>query len=129
MLITSLCLLALFTSSKLDTYFLFDFKLYSLALGKNDRTCDGVAQYSECSMNKECGCLQHSQSTDDSGICGLLTVRCSTMSPCSSNGKSCSDHNHVCVRHPTCDFRPVCYPINKATYETCPTMNKTITTS
>lgn len=100
-----------------------------LGLSESVASCDGLSEYSECSSNKECGCLHYSDSTDDSGICGLVKLECSTMKPCSSNGKTCADHNHICIRHPVCDFRPICYPLNKATQQICPPLNKTLTTS
>jgi hypothetical protein len=51
------------------------------------------------------------------------------MIPCSSNDKTCHNHNYVCIRHPLCDYRSLCYPLNKATYEICSSFNKIFTTS
>jgi len=113
MLVTSLCLLAIFTNT----------------LAKTPSVCDGAPEYSQCSKNKECGCLHHSDTTHDRGICGLITLPCSAMSPCSMKGKTCRERNHICIRNPLCDFRPSCYPLSMATEEVCPPFNKTSTTT
>jgi hypothetical protein len=66
---------------------------------------------------------------DDTGVCDLITLECSTIKPCSSNNKTCVDHNHVSIQYPIYDLRPLCYPLNKATYQTCSPSNKTLTTN
>ncbi|CAF1108777.1 unnamed protein product [Adineta steineri] len=92
-------------------------------------TCDGISESNQCSPNKECGCFYRWDKKDDSGICGLTTLRCSSMIPCSTISKTCHDHNSICIEHPLCDYRSLCYPLDKATDEICPSWNKTSITT
>lgn len=94
----------------------------------NGQTCSGTYPYGPCSSNSACGCLPLSF-TDDVGICAVLGMSCARLSPCRSSDHSCDSPNHICVQHPQCDSRPLCYPLVMVDQRLCPsTMNPPTTT-
>jgi hypothetical protein len=88
----------------------------------NGQRCQGASQYGTCSSNSECGCLSYSFS-DYFGVCGIVTSSCSQFTPCQSSFDTCQPQ-HVCVRHPRCDSRPLCYPMSMIEENRCPPIGK-----
>ncbi|CAF2796752.1 unnamed protein product [Rotaria sp. Silwood2] len=82
------------------------------------QTCQSASQYSSCSLNIACRCLQLSF-TDDMGICALLGVSCSRLHPCQSPDDTC-ESNHICVRYPQCNSTSLCYPLSMVDQRLCP---------
>ncbi|CAF4337304.1 unnamed protein product [Rotaria socialis] len=90
------------------------------------RVCEGALQYDRCSLNTACGCLPLS-SNDNNAICAYLGIGCSELNSCAMDNQTCFEPNHVCVKHTRCHNRPLCYPIDMATHDMCPTMPITTT--
>jgi hypothetical protein len=99
--------------------------VFSLTVNVKSQTCQGTYQYAQCSSNSACGCLSL-PFADNIGICALLGVSCSRLSPCQSDD-SCEKTDHICVRHPQCDSRPLCYPLTMTDQRLCP--STTVVTS
>ncbi|CAF0721791.1 unnamed protein product [Adineta steineri] len=59
---------------------------------------------------------------DGAGICGFLWPICSRLVPCNSSDNSCLQSNTICVQHPQCDDRPLCYPVTMMKENICPPM-------
>ncbi|CAF1297418.1 unnamed protein product [Adineta steineri] len=59
---------------------------------------------------------------DGVGICGFLWPTCSRLVPCNSSDNSCLQSNTICVQHPQCDDRPLCYPVTMMNENICPPM-------
>ncbi|CAF4033224.1 unnamed protein product [Adineta steineri] len=59
---------------------------------------------------------------DGAGICGFLWPICSRLVPCNSSDNSCLQSNMICVEHPQCDDRPLCYPVTMMKENICPPM-------
>ncbi|CAF1063383.1 unnamed protein product [Adineta steineri] len=78
-------------------------------------------QYGPCSTNSACGCFHMVGTNDDAGVCGFLWPTCYRLVPCNSSSKPCQS-NTICVRHPECDDRPLCYPIEMIDQTMCPPM-------
>ncbi|CAF4217803.1 unnamed protein product [Rotaria sordida] len=93
--------------------------ILSLTVNVNSQTCSGISQYGQCSSNNGCGCL-HLSFTDDIGICALIGVSCSRLSPCQSPNDACQETDHICVRHPQCNSQPLCYPLSMVDQRLCP---------
>ncbi len=89
----------------------------------NSQTCNVMSEYGSCSSNKDCGCLPIALS-DDTGICALLGVSCSQLSPCQYPDNTCESSNHICVIHPRCYSNPVCYPLNFLDSRLCPSLKR-----
>ncbi|CAF3317190.1 unnamed protein product [Rotaria socialis] len=81
--------------------------------------CHGMAQYGRCSTNSQCGCL-HRLTTNHSGICGLIGLTCSQLVSCAASNNICYQPNHICVHHPRCNTRPLCYPLSMTDERLCP---------
>ncbi|CAF3662532.1 unnamed protein product [Rotaria sordida] len=75
---------------------------------------------SQCSSNSACGCFH---STDGNTFCGFIYVTCSELVSCLSNNRTCFQPGTVCVQHPRCHSRPVCYPSKMA--QICPSIPTT----
>ncbi|CAF1125019.1 unnamed protein product [Adineta steineri] len=86
------------------------FIIFSITVQIESQICEKTPQYSECSTNSACGCFHMVGTNNDVGVCGFLWPTCYCLVPCNSSGKSCQS-NTICVRHPECDDRPLCYPI------------------
>ncbi|CAF3749214.1 unnamed protein product [Adineta steineri] len=84
--------------------------------------CEKTAQYGECSTNNACGCFHMLGANDGVGICGFLWPTCSRLVPCNSSDNSCLQSNTICVQHPQCDDRPLCYPVTMMNENICPPM-------
>lgn len=76
-------------------------------------------QYGQCSINNQCGCL-HRSALNRSGICADLSLPCSQLVSCRTSDNFCFQPNYVCVNHPRCNMRPVCYPLSMANEKLCP---------
>jgi hypothetical protein len=59
---------------------------------------------------------------DNFSVCGLLGLSCFQMSPCQSPGNTCQQSDHICVNHPNCDSRPLCYPLSMIGEQVCPSI-------
>ncbi|CAF3845509.1 unnamed protein product [Rotaria magnacalcarata] len=53
-------------------------------------------------------------SNDGRGICAHLHFKCSTLSVCATNNRTCFAPGHVCVKHSQCQNCPLCYPVYMA---------------
>ncbi|CAF1346642.1 unnamed protein product [Adineta steineri] len=73
-------------------------------------------------QNIACGCFHMVGATDDTGVCGFLWPICSRLVPCNSSDNSCLQSNTICVQHPQCDDRPLCYPTAMIHESYCPPM-------
>ncbi len=82
------------------------------------QTCENASQYGLCSSNSACGCFPITFA-DNIGICGLISVSCSRLSPCQS-GDTCQNADHICVHHPRCSSTPLCYPLSMTDQRLCP---------
>ena len=60
---------------------------------------------------------------DDSGICGFLWLTCSRLDSCKGADDHCEKSDHICVHHPRCQDRPVCYPLPMIDQRICPPPN------
>ncbi|CAF4351507.1 unnamed protein product, partial [Adineta steineri] len=87
--------------------------------------CRKTPQYGSCSTNSACGCFHMVGTNDDAGVCGFLWPTCYRLVPCNSSGKPCQS-NTICVRHPECDDRPLCYPVEMIDQTMCPPMQDMI---
>ncbi|CAF1145782.1 unnamed protein product [Rotaria magnacalcarata] len=105
-------------------YFLFS----SLVVQVNSQLCHGVPQYGRCSSNTACGCL-HMEGALDIGICGFQWVMCSELTPCDEIDNYCQEPDRVCVRHPRCHERPVCFPVSMMDSKVCPPTKTATSTS
>jgi hypothetical protein len=81
--------------------------------------CDGMSQYDPCSTSGVCGCF-HRSGNNDNSICGFLWLTCSELVSCEFSNNMCYQPDHICVHHPRCYDRPVCYPLSKAHQQICP---------
>ncbi|CAF0735486.1 unnamed protein product [Adineta steineri] len=88
----------------------------------NSQICEKTAQYGQCSTNNACGCFHMLGADDGAGICGFLWPICSRLVPCNSSDNSCLQSNMICVEHPQCDDRPLCYPVTMMKENICPPM-------
>ncbi|CAF3619872.1 unnamed protein product [Rotaria sp. Silwood1] len=91
------------------------------------QTCQGTLPYDSCSSNTACGCLRLASNNDNSSICAYLSLSCSKLISCAPNNQTCYQPRHVCVEHPRCQNRPLCYPIDMTTREICPLVLPTTT--
>lgn len=94
--------------------------LFGLLSIVKSQTCVSTSQYGVCSSNSACGCLPISF-TDNIGICSVIGVSCSRLSPCKSDD-TCENTDHICVHHPQCSSSPVCYPLSMSDERLCPPM-------
>ncbi|CAF0746324.1 unnamed protein product [Adineta steineri] len=65
------------------------------------------------------------------GMCTDTTISCQNLTLCENDNKACSTPNTVCVNNTRCNV-PVCYPIERASSQRCPSLNSenvTTTTS
>ncbi|CAF4742986.1 unnamed protein product [Rotaria sp. Silwood1] len=92
------------------------------------QSCQGLAEYSQCSSNPACRCLRLTADANR-GICGFLYVTCSELVSCSGENRTCFTPDHVCVQHPQCQALPLCYPMRMATNTMCPPLPETTTTT
>ncbi|CAF4154374.1 unnamed protein product [Adineta steineri] len=83
--------------------------------------CRKTPQYGPCSTNSACGCFHMVGTNDDAGVCGFLWPTFYRLVPCNSSGKPCQS-NTICVRHPECDDRPLCYPVEMIDQTMCSPM-------
>ncbi|CAF3507101.1 unnamed protein product [Adineta steineri] len=107
------------TTKAMIPYFVFI--CLSIIVQMESQICNGIAQYDRCSINSACGCFSKTNATDN-GICAFLWATCSTLETCDVSNNKCHQPNTVCVRHPRCHERPVCYPISMAGQHICPPM-------
>ena len=100
--------------------------LVILTLGLIDQvqaqTCQGAMQYDQCSSNMACGCLPL-VNTDNAGICAYLHVRCSELTSCAKDNRTCYRPNHLCVNHSRCHSAPTCYPTEVGLQMLCPSIS------
>ncbi len=87
------------------------------------QTC--TSQSGLCSSNNACGCLPITFS-DNIGICGLLNVSCSRLSPCRPDD-TCQSADFVCVDYSQCSSTPLCYPLLMIDRRLCPPMLSKLT--
>lgn len=87
----------------------------------NYETCEGASQYDRCSTNNACGCF-HRINTNESSICGFLWTSCSRLEPCRPSDHICDQKDSICVQHPRCHNRPVCYPLSMMNQQICPSI-------
>ena len=80
-----------------------------------------MSQYDQCSANSACGCFPM-VGAHNVGICGFLWTSCSTLAPCDSLTNSCAKDDQICVHHPRCNTRPICYPVSMIDPRICPTV-------
>ncbi|CAF1312888.1 unnamed protein product [Adineta steineri] len=99
--------------------------ILSITVQVKSQLCRKTPQYGPCSTNSACGCFHMVGSNDDAGVCGFLWPTCYRLVPCNSSGKSCQS-NTICVRHPECDDRPLCYPVEMIDQTMCPPMQNMI---
>ncbi|CAF1242507.1 unnamed protein product [Rotaria magnacalcarata] len=104
------------------------FFLSSLVVEVNSQICQEVSQYGRCSSNSACGCL-HMEGASNIGICGFQWVTCSDLVPCEETNNYCGQSDHICVHHPRCHERPLCFPVSMMDAKLCPPMNVANTTS
>lgn len=50
---------------------------------------------------------------------------CSELSPCEGPDAFCQDPHSICVLHPQCDSRPLCFPSMWTDQQLCPGKKKT----
>ncbi|CAF4627796.1 unnamed protein product, partial [Rotaria sp. Silwood2] len=81
--------------------------------------CRGISQYGKCSSNSACGCFLMPGATD-TGICGFQWPECSEIATRESSENVCRAPDHICVNHPRCHNRPVCYPVSMMGRQICP---------
>ncbi|CAF3846003.1 unnamed protein product [Rotaria sp. Silwood1] len=77
------------------------FLLSSLIAQVNSQICQGVSQYGRCSSNSACGCL-HMEA------------------PCEGADNYCRQSDHICVHHPRCHVRPLCFSVSMMDAKLCP---------
>ncbi|CAF0863664.1 unnamed protein product [Adineta steineri] len=102
----------------------FVFVLLSVIVSVKSETCNGIAQYDQCSANNGCGCFHMSNTMNDTGICGFLWVTCSRLQTCDSSNNTCQQPDTICVRHPQCHDYPICYPVTMTDERICPPIIK-----
>ncbi|UJR06796.1 hypothetical protein I4U23_011083 [Adineta vaga] len=107
---------------KLTTISFLVLFVISLTGNVHSQTCHGTIQYGHCSSNNGCGCL-HFSYADDVGICAVLGLNCTRLSPCQWPYDTCERADHVCVRHPQCNSSPLCYPLQMVDQQLCPTLS------
>ncbi|CAF1375187.1 unnamed protein product [Adineta ricciae] len=95
--------------------FLFSLSFYEV----NSTLCSDISQYGRCSTNSACGCFPMS-GADNVGICGFLWTSCSTLDLCDSVTNACAKDEHICIHHPRCHVKPVCYPASMISSRVCP---------
>ncbi|CAF0767858.1 unnamed protein product [Adineta ricciae] len=100
----------------------------SLTAHVHGQTCHGISQYGQCSSNRGCGCL-HFSLADDVGICAVLGLNCTRLSPCQWPDDTCEKADHVCVRHPHCNSNPLCYPLHMVNQRLCPSSSISLPTT
>ncbi|CAF0832458.1 unnamed protein product [Adineta steineri] len=98
--------------------FNFFFIALSLTAAVNCQTCHNVTQYGPCSVNTACGCLYLSSAVN-TGICGLLSLTCSSLVECDTRNNACYEPAHICVNHPRCSNKPLCYPLSMTAQQLC----------
>ncbi|CAF1352511.1 unnamed protein product [Adineta steineri] len=94
--------------------------ILSITVQIKSEICEKTVQYGECSTNIACGCFHMKGVNDDIGVCGFLWPTCSRLVPCNSSDNSCLESDKICVHHPQCDDRPLCYPVPMADQRICP---------
>ncbi|CAF1425838.1 unnamed protein product [Adineta steineri] len=105
----------------INAYCYVVFIILSITVQVKSEICENTSQYGECSTNSACRCF-HIVGTNknNTGVCGFLWPICSRLVPCNSSDNSCLHPNTICVRHPECDDRPLCYPIALTHESYCP---------
>ncbi|CAF4187838.1 unnamed protein product, partial [Adineta steineri] len=111
----------LIKSDNLLEHYFIKFINRDLYLWLISHICEGVDQYGRCSMNSACGCF-HRANADDISICGFLWPTCSQVALCNSSNNTCDQSDTICVGHPRCHNRPVCYPVSMIDEPVCPTI-------
>ncbi|CAF4143920.1 unnamed protein product [Adineta steineri] len=102
------------------------FVILSVTVKVKSQICEKIPQYGQCSTNIACGCFHMVGADENTGVCGFLWPTCSRLQPCISSDNSCLQPNTICVQHPYCDDRPLCYPTTLIQENYCPPMtNKT----
>ncbi|CAF3159499.1 unnamed protein product [Rotaria socialis] len=91
----------------------------SVLVDINAQTCKDAVQYEQCSSNIGCGCLPLIN-TDNSSICAFLHIKCSELSSCANNNRTCYKPDHLCVKHSRCHSAPLCYPADMTIQALCP---------
>ncbi|CAF1467735.1 unnamed protein product [Adineta steineri] len=102
------------------------FIILSITVQVKSQICEKTPQYGECSTNSACGCFHMLGANDDTGVCGFLWPTCSRLVPCNSSDNSCLQSSTICVHHPQCDDRPLCYPTRMIHESYCPPMKNKI---
>ena len=82
------------------------------------QSCAGGYQYSPCSSNGQCVCLQLSFSSS-TFLCGLVSLSCAQYSVCQSPNDFCPSGS-ICVRHPQCSSQSLCFPMDMLDEQACP---------
>ncbi|CAF2616003.1 unnamed protein product [Rotaria sp. Silwood2] len=73
-----------------------------------------------CSSNGDCECLLMTMT--GSGMCADTIISCSNLTRCERDNETCLTLNTVCVNNTRCNV-PVCYPIERASFIVCPSLN------
>ncbi|CAF1532551.1 unnamed protein product [Rotaria sordida] len=55
------------------------------------------------------------------GMCADTVMSCKDLVSCENDNKTCSVPNTVCVNNTRCNI-PVCYPIDRASFQRCPSL-------
>ncbi|CAF3648800.1 unnamed protein product [Rotaria sp. Silwood1] len=79
------------------------------------------AKQAPCSTNFDCECLL--MTTTGGGMCADTVMSCKDLVPCENDNQTCSVPNTVCVNNTRCNI-PVCYPIDRASSQRCPSFTR-----
>ncbi|CAF2116895.1 unnamed protein product [Rotaria magnacalcarata] len=79
-----------------------------------------------CSANSNCECLFMTITTG--GMCADTVISCQNLISCENDNMTCSVPNTICVNNTRC-ARPVCFPIQRASFQTCPPLNARISST
>ncbi|CAF5022328.1 unnamed protein product, partial [Rotaria sp. Silwood1] len=61
--------------------------------------------------------------TTGGGMCADTVMSCKDLVPCENDNQTCSVPNTVCVNNTRCNI-PVCYPIERASSQRCPSFTR-----
>ncbi|CAF3337275.1 unnamed protein product [Rotaria socialis] len=94
----------------------------------SSQTCK-LNKYDQCSSNIHCAWLQLGGDAEG-GVCAYIGESCfSNLIPCENDNVTCVQSNAICVKHPRCHTRSVCYSMKLADPIICPPLTTTPTTS
>ncbi|CAM4798706.1 unnamed protein product [Rotaria magnacalcarata] len=77
------------------------------------------AKLQPCSINIDCECLL--MTITGGGMCADTVISCQDLAPCENDNMTCLAPNTICVNNTRCGI-PVCYPIDRASSQTCPSL-------